>query len=278
MWDEVCNHFLEAVEKKQYRWFWVCPNGNKECHYRHALPPCYILKSQMKALLEEEANKLAIEDEIEEQVLTMEDFEHLYFMIFFGEKGSEKIPLSQNAPFFTNSDPDCLLQFMHHRNTTGSYISNSFAVKENGPSNASDQDIVNCHESVIYILAPLRYAIRYGCSDASIVVGAVGKVPSLLCSLRPRSSTQPSGLNSTHTELCSALTELHPVHIEPLLEIPRVEPRALIPNVGDEASSFLIKTTLQNKKRDLRFSEEERKRKERWKDCTLLYSTPNKMP
>ncbi|GKA43646.1 zinc finger CCCH domain-containing protein 11-like protein [Tanacetum coccineum] len=31
------------------------------------LPPGYILKSQMKALLEEEANKLAIEDEIEDQ-------------------------------------------------------------------------------------------------------------------------------------------------------------------------------------------------------------------
>ncbi|KAK1415635.1 hypothetical protein QVD17_31419 [Tagetes erecta] len=65
--DIVCKHFLDAVEKKQYGWFWVCPNGNKECHYRHALPPGYILKSQMKALLEEEANKLAIEDEIEEQ-------------------------------------------------------------------------------------------------------------------------------------------------------------------------------------------------------------------
>ncbi|KAL7588126.1 zinc finger CCCH domain-containing protein 11 [Lactuca sativa] len=65
--DIVCKHFLDAVERKQYGWFWVCPNGNKECHYRHALPPGYILKSQMKALLEEEANKLAIEDEIEDQ-------------------------------------------------------------------------------------------------------------------------------------------------------------------------------------------------------------------
>nr|XP_043616488.1 zinc finger CCCH domain-containing protein 11-like [Erigeron canadensis] len=65
--DIVCKHFLEAVEKKQYGWFWVCPNGNKECHYRHALPPGYVLKSQMKALLEEESNKLAIEDEIEDQ-------------------------------------------------------------------------------------------------------------------------------------------------------------------------------------------------------------------
>lgn len=29
--------------------FWQCPNG-KECKYRHALPPGYVLKSQMKVL------------------------------------------------------------------------------------------------------------------------------------------------------------------------------------------------------------------------------------
>lgn len=65
--DIVCKYFLEAVEKKQYGWFWVCPNGGKNCHYRHALPPGYVLKSQMKALLEEETDKMPIEEEIEEQ-------------------------------------------------------------------------------------------------------------------------------------------------------------------------------------------------------------------
>ncbi|GLJ54126.1 hypothetical protein SUGI_1159220 [Cryptomeria japonica] len=65
--DIVCKYFLEAVEKKQYGWFWVCPNGGKDCHYRHALPPGYVLKSQMKALLEEEADKVPIEEEIEAQ-------------------------------------------------------------------------------------------------------------------------------------------------------------------------------------------------------------------
>ncbi|KAJ4845900.1 hypothetical protein Tsubulata_026867 [Turnera subulata] len=65
--DIVCKYFLEAVEKKQYGWFWVCPNGGKDCHYRHALPPGYVLKSQMKALLEEEADKIPIEEEIEDQ-------------------------------------------------------------------------------------------------------------------------------------------------------------------------------------------------------------------
>ncbi|CAI7814820.1 unnamed protein product [Closterium sp. NIES-53] len=64
----VCKHFLEAVEKKQYGWFWACPNGGKDCMYRHALPPGYVLKSQMKALLEEEqANKLTVEEMIENE-------------------------------------------------------------------------------------------------------------------------------------------------------------------------------------------------------------------
>ncbi|KAK9169036.1 hypothetical protein Syun_001176 [Stephania yunnanensis] len=63
----VCKYFLDAVEKKQYGWFWACPNGGKDCHYRHALPPGYVLKSQMKALLDEETEKITIEEEIENQ-------------------------------------------------------------------------------------------------------------------------------------------------------------------------------------------------------------------
>ncbi|KAG6736284.1 hypothetical protein POTOM_060973 [Populus tomentosa] len=63
----VCKYFLEAVEKKHYGWFWVCPNGGKDCHYRHSLPLGYVLKSQMKALLDEEAEKISIEEEIENQ-------------------------------------------------------------------------------------------------------------------------------------------------------------------------------------------------------------------
>ncbi|CAN7096165.1 unnamed protein product [Brassica rapa subsp. narinosa] len=65
--ENVCKYFLDAVEKKQYGWFWACPNGDKECHYRHALPPGYILKSQMKALLEEESQKMPVEEEIENE-------------------------------------------------------------------------------------------------------------------------------------------------------------------------------------------------------------------
>nr|CAB3468427.1 unnamed protein product [Digitaria exilis] len=38
--------------------------------------------------------------------------------------------------------------------------------------------VLNCHDSVIYILAPLKYATVYGCSDTTIVLGAIGKIPS----------------------------------------------------------------------------------------------------
>lgn len=74
----MCKHFLDAVEKKQYGWFWSCPNGGKECHYRHALPPGYVLKSQMKALLEEEGEKMSIEEEIENQVCAQKDVGHVF--------------------------------------------------------------------------------------------------------------------------------------------------------------------------------------------------------
>ncbi len=47
--------------------FWKCPGG-AECKYRHALPAGYVLKSQMKELLEEEArNKKDVAEIIEEE-------------------------------------------------------------------------------------------------------------------------------------------------------------------------------------------------------------------
>merc|ERR1712100_73429 len=62
----VCKYFLDAVEQKRYGWFWECPNGEK-CHYRHCLPPGFVLKSEKKKdEAEEEEEKIAIEDEIEE--------------------------------------------------------------------------------------------------------------------------------------------------------------------------------------------------------------------
>eukprot|EP00899_Mesostigma_viride_P028553 jgi/Mesvir1/8883/Mv02771-RA.1 len=66
--DIICKHFLEAIEKKQYGWFWICPNGGKECMYRHALPPGYVLKSQLAALAAEAGiNKVSTEENIESE-------------------------------------------------------------------------------------------------------------------------------------------------------------------------------------------------------------------
>jgi hypothetical protein len=57
---QVCKHFLDAIEKTQYGWFWVCPNGGKECKYRHALPSGYIFKTRNDRELEKLNKKAEI--------------------------------------------------------------------------------------------------------------------------------------------------------------------------------------------------------------------------
>lgn len=59
----VCRFFLEAVERKQYGWFWVCPNGGDACKYRHCLPAGYVLKKDNEEEVQEEE-----EEPIEERV------------------------------------------------------------------------------------------------------------------------------------------------------------------------------------------------------------------
>ncbi|KAE8713162.1 TBCC domain-containing protein 1-like [Hibiscus syriacus] len=54
-------------------------------------------------------------------------------------------------------------------------VSKSSYVKQASDINNSSVKVINCHDSTIYILAPLRYVVIYGCSDATIVLGAVGK-------------------------------------------------------------------------------------------------------
>jgi len=63
----VCKFFLEAVNLSKYGWFWECPNGSN-CHYRHALPPGFVLKKDvvkekkddfdLEGWIETERNKL----------------------------------------------------------------------------------------------------------------------------------------------------------------------------------------------------------------------------
>ncbi|KAK7336624.1 hypothetical protein VNO77_17170 [Canavalia gladiata] len=228
----------------------VWPSTSAFDGYLSALSPLQLVRSNSRRFMpsqaDEEAHQLSylqkhlanilsllaepVEGEGEESlVLTMDRFEHLGFLVQFGDKGSEGNSLSQSSPFFANSDPDMpavpvpaaqvhdwLLQ-----NITAAleYISERTSSKENGPASASDPDVamtdastvsvkvststrgasfiegiskssyvkhapeikgssikvLNCHESAIYILAPLRYATVYGCSDATIVLGAVGK-------------------------------------------------------------------------------------------------------
>eukprot|EP00320_Phaeocystis_rex_P009197 CAMPEP_0119056150 /NCGR_PEP_ID=MMETSP1178-20130426/848_1 /TAXON_ID=33656 /ORGANISM="unid sp, Strain CCMP2000" /LENGTH=417 /DNA_ID=CAMNT_0007036851 /DNA_START=122 /DNA_END=1375 /DNA_ORIENTATION=+ len=62
--DIVCKHFLDAIETKKYGWFWECPNGGDKCQYRHALPPGYVLKSEIK---EVEKKEELLEDRIERE-------------------------------------------------------------------------------------------------------------------------------------------------------------------------------------------------------------------
>lgn len=228
----------------------VWPSTSAFDGFLSALSPLQLVRSNsrrsMPSQADEEAHQLSylqkhlgnilsllaesVEGDGEESlVLSMGKLEHLGFLIYFGEKGSERIPLSQNAPFFANSDPempavpvpaaqvhDWLLENIASALTR---ITERASAKENGPTNASDPDVpmadvsassvksspsprgpssiegiskssyvrlpndvkggsvkvINCHESVIYILAPLKYATVYGCSDATIVLGAVGK-------------------------------------------------------------------------------------------------------
>lgn len=62
----VCKYFLEAVEKKTYGWFWNCPNGDK-CMYRHALPPGFVLKSEMKAMEKNKKDEISMEMLVEKE-------------------------------------------------------------------------------------------------------------------------------------------------------------------------------------------------------------------
>ncbi|KAI0636019.1 hypothetical protein C8Q77DRAFT_1100925 [Trametes polyzona] len=63
--DIVCKYFIQAIESEKYGWFWECPNGDS-CHYRHALPPGFVLKSQKKAMEDaEKANQISLEEFLE---------------------------------------------------------------------------------------------------------------------------------------------------------------------------------------------------------------------
>lgn len=63
----VCKHFLDALDKRLYGWFWQCPNGGDSCQYRHCLPPGYVFAPKKKEFVDEDAEEEAIEDVIERE-------------------------------------------------------------------------------------------------------------------------------------------------------------------------------------------------------------------
>ncbi|KAG2612862.1 hypothetical protein PVAP13_4KG311300 [Panicum virgatum] len=112
---------------------------------------------------------------------------------FMAEKSSAKENSQQNA-----SDPDVTMSDAvtntrihsssptgtsapnnsgYYRNTTFvEGLSKTSVVKQASDMKGHSIKVLNCHDSVIYILAPLKYATVYGCSDTTIVLGAIGKV------------------------------------------------------------------------------------------------------
>eukprot|EP00090_Calanus_glacialis_P035062 TRINITY_DN59939_c0_g1_i1.p1 TRINITY_DN59939_c0_g1~~TRINITY_DN59939_c0_g1_i1.p1 ORF type:complete len:392 (-),score=145.26 TRINITY_DN59939_c0_g1_i1:298-1473(-) len=62
--DIICKKFLEAVDNNKYGWFWECPNGGKDCKYRHVLPQGFLLKKD-RAKKEKDEVGISIEDLIE---------------------------------------------------------------------------------------------------------------------------------------------------------------------------------------------------------------------
>lgn len=63
--DIVCKHFLHAIEKNVYGWFWECPSGGDKCKYRHALPKGFVFKKQKQDNTPEQS--ITIEELVENE-------------------------------------------------------------------------------------------------------------------------------------------------------------------------------------------------------------------
>ncbi|CAG2111938.1 unnamed protein product [Medioppia subpectinata] len=61
--DIICKHFIDALESNKYGWFWDCPNGGDKCHYRHCLPPGFVLNKDRKK--KDKKDDITIEELVE---------------------------------------------------------------------------------------------------------------------------------------------------------------------------------------------------------------------
>lgn len=77
--------------------------------------------------------------------------------------------ISQNGSSLQSTPRNCRTQ------TFVEGISKASLVKQPCDIKGHSVKVLNCHDSVIYLLGPMKYAIVYGCSDATIVLGAIGK-------------------------------------------------------------------------------------------------------
>ena len=64
----MCKHFLYAIEKGVYGWFWECPSGGDKCIYRHALPPGFVLKRDKEEEQVQETATITLEELVEREV------------------------------------------------------------------------------------------------------------------------------------------------------------------------------------------------------------------
>jgi len=64
--DIICKFFLDAVENNKYGWFWECPEkkAGRECRYKHALPPGFVLKKDKMKKEQDEAT-ISLEELVE---------------------------------------------------------------------------------------------------------------------------------------------------------------------------------------------------------------------
>ncbi|XP_010507501.1 PREDICTED: uncharacterized protein LOC104784134 [Camelina sativa] len=163
----------------------VWPSTSAFDGYLSALSPIQLVRSNSRRFMpsqaDDEAHQLSylqkhlaniisllaepVEGEGDESlVLSMEAFEHLGFLVQFGDKGSDVSPDAPNKVAPSTRGP-CLIEG----------VSKASLVKQASDLRGRSVKVVNCHDSVIYLLAPLRYATVHGCSDTTIVLGAVGK-------------------------------------------------------------------------------------------------------
>ncbi|KAM0855226.1 hypothetical protein ACQ4PT_049930 [Festuca glaucescens] len=75
-----------------------------------------------------------------------------------------------------NNTPTVVNPAFHRNSTFVEGFSKTSVVKHASDVKGHSVKVLNCHDSVIYILAPVKYATVYGCSDTTVVLGAVGKV------------------------------------------------------------------------------------------------------